>query len=83
MRIGRKATASQPGTESRYRVLARGPVGEVDTACGCGRVVRIHVGPVTLRFDREGLAALHQTLGNALATLARERHDTELALDVN
>lgn len=34
-------------------------------------------------FEREGLAALHRTLGDALATLARERQDTELALDVS
>ncbi|MFW6067213.1 MAG: hypothetical protein ACOC97_02665 [Myxococcota bacterium] len=82
MRFGRKTRMRGAESEPGHRLLARGPLGHVDMACGCGRVLRVHIGPVSLRFDRDGLAALHRTLGEALETLARERRDTELALDL-
>ncbi|MFW5925903.1 MAG: hypothetical protein ACOCV4_07030 [Myxococcota bacterium] len=82
MKFGAKTAMRGQQAEPGHRLLARGPIGHVDTACGCGRILRVHVGPVSLRFDRDGLAALHRVLGDALQTLDRERQDTALALDL-
>jgi hypothetical protein len=63
--------------------LAESSLVRVERSCGCGRVIEVHLGAVTLRFDHGSLASLHRTLGEALGALTREREDAALALDVN
>lgn len=46
------------------RILAQGSVCRVE-ACDCG-VLHVSFGPVTLRLQREAVASLTRTLGEAL-----------------
>jgi hypothetical protein len=64
------------------RRLAESSLCRVERSCGCGRVIEVHLGAVTLRFDRASLGTLQRTLTDALGALDREREDATLALDV-
>ncbi|MCB9602569.1 MAG: hypothetical protein H6720_19800 [Sandaracinus sp.] len=64
------------------RRLAESSLCRVERSCGCGRVIEVHLGAVTLRFDRRSLATLARTLSDALHALDREHEEAALALDV-
>lgn len=64
------------------RRLAESSLVRVERSCGCGRVLEVHLGAVTLRFDRASLSTLQRTLAEALVALDREQEDAALALDV-
>lgn len=63
---------------TRRRVLARSGFCRIEQSCGCGRVLELFVGPITLRFDAGSLQQVRDTIDAALRRLEREREDTRL-----
>lgn len=66
----------------RRRLLAESSFCRVERHCGCGRVLEVHLGALTLRFDPGSLRALQRTLSDALDALDREVEEGALLLDV-
>lgn len=59
-------------THCRRKRLAESSVAMVEQ-CTCGKL-HLHVGPVTLHFERDAFAALVHTLETAVNTCQSERH---------
>ncbi len=55
------------------RMIAQGPMCTVEE-CRCG-VLHVSLGPFTFRVQREAVASIWETLGDALARLSKPRSD--------
>jgi hypothetical protein len=60
------SSSSAPETQCQLRTIARGGTVTVQHCAHCGAYA-LHLGPVTLRFERAALVSLVRTLSEALA----------------
>ncbi|HEY8946405.1 MAG TPA: hypothetical protein VIM73_19275 [Polyangiaceae bacterium] len=58
------------------RTVARGEVGRIDVCDECG-VLTLHIGPVSLRLERDALKSLDSTIAQAMRILEGARSSSD------